>query len=72
MSKRLVAFTTAAILIAAGIGGARAQSFYEGKTISLVVGFAPGGGFDANARVLSRVTWAAGTFPAIRRSSSRT
>ena len=54
MSKRLVAFTTAAILIAAGIGGARAQSFYEGKTISLVVGFAPGGGFDTYARVLSR------------------
>ena len=54
MSKRLVALTTAAILIAAGIGGARAQSFYEGKTIRLVVGFAPGGGFDTYARVLSR------------------
>jgi tripartite-type tricarboxylate transporter receptor subunit TctC len=54
MSKRLVALTTAAFLIAAGIGGARAQSFYEGKTIRLVVGFAPGGGFDTYARVLSR------------------
>ena len=31
MSKRLVALTTAAILIPAGIGGARAQSFYEGR-----------------------------------------
>ncbi len=54
MSKRFVAFTTAAILIAAGTGGARAQSFYAGKTIRLVVGFAPGGGFDTYARVLSR------------------
>jgi tripartite-type tricarboxylate transporter receptor subunit TctC len=54
MSKRLLALSTVAILIALGSGGARAQSFYEGKTIRLVVGFAPGGGFDTYARVLSR------------------
>jgi tripartite-type tricarboxylate transporter receptor subunit TctC len=54
MSKRLVALSTVAILIAAGSGEARAQSFYEGKTLRLVVGFAPGGGFDTYARVLSR------------------
>lgn len=28
--------------------------FYRGKTVSIVVGFAPGGGFDATARLLSR------------------
>jgi len=54
MSKRLVALSTVAILLAGVSGGARAQSFYEGKTLRLVVGFAPGGGFDTYARVLSR------------------
>jgi tripartite-type tricarboxylate transporter receptor subunit TctC len=46
MSKRLVALSTAVIVLAAGGGGARAQSFYEGKTVRLVVGFAPGGGLE--------------------------
>ena len=54
MSKRLLALSTVAILIALGSGGARAQSFFEGRTIRLIVGFAPGGGFDTYARVLSR------------------
>ena len=54
MSKRVVALSTIAILIAAGSGGAGPQSFYAGKTIRLVVGFAPGGGFDTYARVFSR------------------
>jgi len=34
--------------------GANASSFYEGKTLSLIVANAPGGGYDANARVLAR------------------
>jgi tripartite-type tricarboxylate transporter receptor subunit TctC len=33
---------------------AAAQDFYKGKTITLVVGFTPGGGFDLNARLLAR------------------
>ena len=33
---------------------ASAQSFYEGKTISLVVGLAAGGGYDVYARFLAR------------------
>jgi tripartite-type tricarboxylate transporter receptor subunit TctC len=33
---------------------AAAQDFYKGKTLTIVVGFTPGGGFDANARLLSR------------------
>src|SRR5215470_14797456 len=33
---------------------AAAQDFYRGKTITIVVGFSPGGGFDINARVLAR------------------
>ncbi len=28
--------------------------FYRGKTVSVVVGFPPGGGYDANSRVLAR------------------
>jgi tripartite-type tricarboxylate transporter receptor subunit TctC len=33
---------------------ARAQDFYKGKTLTIVVGFTPGGGFDLNARLLAR------------------
>lgn len=38
-------------------GAAKAQTdegFYKGKTVSIVVGFAPGGSYDAYARLLSR------------------
>ena len=41
--------------ICSGVGAAKAQSnFYEGKTIRIIVGFSPGGGYDALARMLSR------------------
>jgi tripartite-type tricarboxylate transporter receptor subunit TctC len=33
---------------------ARAQDFYKGKTVTIVVGFSPGGGYDVNARAVSR------------------
>src|SRR5262249_13381326 len=33
---------------------ARADDFYKGKTLTIVVGFSPGGGYDVNARTLSR------------------
>ncbi len=33
---------------------ARAEDFYKGKTITVLVGFSPGGGFDINARLLAR------------------
>src|SRR5882757_6877546 len=38
-------------------GHAFAQSvadFYRGRTIRIVVGFGPGGGYDSNARLLAR------------------
>src|SRR5437667_2279999 len=54
MSKRVLALSTLALVLAAGGGPARAQSFFEGKTVRLGVGFAPGGGFDTYARVISR------------------
>jgi tripartite-type tricarboxylate transporter receptor subunit TctC len=33
---------------------AKAEEFYKGKTIRFVVGFAPGGGYDLAARIVSR------------------
>src|SRR3954447_8973238 len=33
---------------------AQAQDFYKGKTLTIVVGFSPGGGYDVNARRSSR------------------
>lgn len=33
---------------------AQAQDFYKGKTVTILVGFSPGGGFDLNARLLAR------------------
>src|SRR5262245_12872682 len=44
-------------LLLAALGGDRlagAQSFYEGKTVRIIVGLAPGGGFDTYARVVAR------------------
>jgi len=49
------ALALALLLAATGLAGAAsAQDFYRGKTISIVVGNTAGGGFDANARLLSR------------------
>jgi tripartite-type tricarboxylate transporter receptor subunit TctC len=33
---------------------ARGDDFYQGKTLTLLVGYAPGGGYDTNARLLAR------------------
>ncbi len=41
------------MLFAPRISSAQAN-FYEGKTIRIIVGFSPGGGYDALARMLSR------------------
>jgi tripartite-type tricarboxylate transporter receptor subunit TctC len=49
--------TAAGVLAAAAVSTAvpaAAQDFYKGKTITIVVGFSPGGGFDLNARLLAR------------------
>ena len=54
MDKRLVALSTLLIILALGGGSLHAQTFFDGKTIRFVVGFAPGGGFDTYARVISR------------------
>ena len=48
-----LSLATASIIAASGTA-AQTQDFYRGKTITIVVGVTPGGGFDANARLLSR------------------
>jgi len=63
-SARLCKIRTAAAVavaaLAAGlaaIGPAEAQSaeeFYKGKTIELVIGYSPGGGYDTYARLIAR------------------
>lgn len=42
------------VLVAAAPSLARAADFYEGKTLTMIVGFAPGGGVDTTARVLAK------------------
>jgi len=44
------------ITVCAGMAcaSAAAQDFYRGKTLTILAGFSPGGGFDLNARVLAR------------------
>ena len=42
------------VAAAATMAPAAAQDFYRGKTITIVVGFTAGGGFDLNARLLAR------------------
>jgi len=48
--------STTALCLALGLPAAAqdAGSFYRGKTVRIVVGFSPGGGYDIYARVLSR------------------
>jgi tripartite-type tricarboxylate transporter receptor subunit TctC len=48
--------TACALALSAGLAApAHAQAdFYKGKTVTLIAGFSPGGGYDINARALSR------------------
>jgi tripartite-type tricarboxylate transporter receptor subunit TctC len=41
-------------MLVAGTPPAAAQPFYQGKTVQVVVGYAVGGGYDTNARMLAR------------------
>ncbi|MGH6767401.1 MAG: Bug family tripartite tricarboxylate transporter substrate binding protein [Xanthobacteraceae bacterium] len=54
MSTRTAITALAAIGALAVAIPAAAQDFYKGKTINILAGFSPGGGYDANARVLAR------------------
>jgi tripartite-type tricarboxylate transporter receptor subunit TctC len=55
MRRRSLALLVAAVLLAlTGSGQLEAQSFFAGETVRIVVGLAPGGGFDTYARLLAR------------------
>jgi tripartite-type tricarboxylate transporter receptor subunit TctC len=49
----IISFATAAAL-ASAVLTASAQDFYKGKTLSIIVGFSPGGVYDITARILAR------------------
>jgi tripartite-type tricarboxylate transporter receptor subunit TctC len=52
--KAAIISLAAAAVFAAAVLPASAQDFYKGKTISIIVGFSPGGLYDLTARVLAR------------------
>jgi tripartite-type tricarboxylate transporter receptor subunit TctC len=47
-------FAVLALIAALNATPVAAQDFYRGKTVTILAGFSPGGGFDLNARVLAR------------------
>ena len=57
MSNTIRTLMTTAILLGTGFAQAHAQSasFYKGRTIELLIGFSPGGGYDAYGRALATV-----------------
>jgi tripartite-type tricarboxylate transporter receptor subunit TctC len=54
MNRIALAVLAAFACCFAGLQQAVAQDFYRGKTLTILVGFTPGGGFDLNARILAR------------------
>ncbi len=53
MSKRCALVICIAGAVAVAVPAA-AQDFYKGRTVNILAGFSPGGGYDINARVLAR------------------
>ena len=53
LRRRLMPVAAAILLACSGLS-ARAADFYAGKTLTMIVGFAPGGGVDTTARVVGR------------------
>jgi len=52
--KPAIISLAAAATFASAVLPASAQDFYKGKTISIIVGFSPGGLYDLTARVIAR------------------
>lgn len=53
-TRFLLIAAVVAALIHVAVPGARAADFYKGKTVTFVVGFSPGGGFDTYTRLIAR------------------
>lgn len=54
MRRMITRFLLLAILACTLLPAARAADFYEGKTVTVVVGFAPGGMADADGRMIAQ------------------
>jgi tripartite-type tricarboxylate transporter receptor subunit TctC len=56
MKKKITLFVAVVfgLVFLAALPGARADEFYKGKTITFVVGFSAGGGFDTYTRLIAR------------------
>jgi tripartite-type tricarboxylate transporter receptor subunit TctC len=54
MNKLITSTVIVACILFITEAASAQDNFYEGKTIRIVVGFSPGGGYDALARMLSR------------------
>lgn len=53
----LMRFAAALMLVAGGAGAAKAdavEDFYKGKTITMIVSYGPGGGYDTYGRILAQ------------------
>jgi len=54
MTVRIAALLLVAAMLMLPPGAGRAEDFYRGKTVTILVSTSPGGGFDANGRLLAR------------------
>jgi tripartite-type tricarboxylate transporter receptor subunit TctC len=54
MFRSRISFASIAVAALVATPPAYAANDFKGKTITIVVGFTPGGGYDANARAISR------------------
>ena len=54
IGRAVVSALALGVAAATTMAPAAAQDFFKGKTITIVVGFTAGGGFDLNARLLAR------------------
>src|SRR5262245_10122394 len=52
--KLLMLWIATGLLISQAAAQESVANFYRGKTISISVGFTPGGGYDLHARILAR------------------
>src|SRR5262245_45848922 len=54
MIRRITALLSFAGVLATPASAQTVEQFYQGRTVSIVVGFAPGGAYDPYARVVAR------------------